>query len=86
MLRCEATGNGTLNYQWKKIIISQPDKILSDEAKNILIIKNISVLNNGKYYCEVDNGGAKVSSMTVQVTARGTYLRYNRMCYSDLFI
>ena len=41
----------------------------NDRGRNFTI-RNIAVSDSGQYYCEVDNGGDSVSSMTVQVTAR----------------
>ena len=74
MLRCEATGNGTLNYQWSRESKSLPkNATMEDEGRN-LIIHNITVGNSGQYYCEVDNGGDSVPSMRVQVTARSELL------------
>ena len=68
-LSCIATGNGTLNYQWKRV--SAKNAVITDitEEKN-LTIHNIKVSESGQYYCEVDNGGASVSSTRVQVTVK----------------
>ena len=80
VLRCEATGEGTLNYQWRRLSGSLPNYVrLSDNNQN-LTIRRISTDDNGEYYCEVDNGGTSVSSNRVQVTARGELLHYNMMC------
>ena len=68
-LTCEATGEGTLNYHWKKVSGSLPSSATM-RRKQTLIIRNIVVKDSGQYYCEVDNGGRSVSSMRVQVTAR----------------
>ena len=68
-LRCTATGNGTLNYQWRRVSGSLPSSARGRNLKS-LFIRNITVNDSGQYYCEVDNGGDSVSSMRVQVTAR----------------
>jgi len=73
-LRCEATGNGTLNYQWKR----EPELALhnarrSDGGKT-LTLRQIMISDSGQYYCEVDNGGESVSSMRVQVTVKSQLL------------
>ena len=73
MLRCEATGNGTLNYQWRRVSGSLPN--VRGKNSKTLTIRNIAVSDSGQYYCEVDNGGDIVSSMRVQVTARSESLR-----------
>ena len=69
VLRCTATGNGTLNYQWRRVSGSLPSNT-GGRSSNSLTIRNIAVSDSGQYYCEVDNGGDSVSSMRVQVTAR----------------
>ena len=74
MLRCEATGNGTLNYQWRRVSGSLPSNVGMSSGGQILTIRSIAVSDSGQYYCEVDNGGASVSSMRVQVTARSELL------------
>ena len=79
MLKCEATGEGILNYQWRKVMGSLPNRIRLSDNKQTLTIRRISTNDNGEYYCEVDNGGASVSSNRVQVTARGEFLHYNRI-------
>ena len=71
-LRCEATGNGTLNYQWRRVLGSLPSNVRINNE--VLTIPNIAVNGSGGYYCEVDNGGDNVSSMGVQVTARSKSL------------
>ena len=69
MLRCEATGNGILKYQWRRVSGSLPGNVRGKNSKT-LTIRNIAVRDSGQYYCVVDNGGDSVSSMRVQVTAR----------------
>ena len=80
VLRCEAIGEGTLNYQWRKLPGPLSNRArLSDNNKTVTI-RRISTDDNGEYYCEVDNGGTSVSSNRVQVTARSELLHYNMMC------
>ena len=74
MLRCEATGNGRLNYQWRRVSGSLPGNTRRSNGGQTLTIRNIAVNDSGEYYCEVDNGGDSVSSMRVQVTARSESL------------
>ena len=66
-LKCEA--NGTSNYQWRRVSGPFPMNINAKDEQTLTIYK-ITVSNGGEYYCEVDDGGEKVSSMRVQVTAR----------------
>ena len=70
MLKCRATGNGTLNYHWRKVPGSLPTNARRSNGGKTLTINGIVVNDNGEYYCEVDNGGEKVTSLRVQVTAR----------------
>ena len=81
MLRCEATGEGTLNYQWRRVSKSLPGRAKLSDNNQTLTIRGITTNHNGEYYCEVDNGGTGVLSMTVQVTVKGQFLHYNKMCY-----
>ena len=74
MLRCEATGNGGLNYQWRRVSGSLPSSARTSNGGQTFTIHNITVDDSGEYYCEVDNGGESVSSMRVQVTARSKSL------------
>ena len=67
-LRCEATGNGTLTYQWRRVSGSFPD---STEVRNngqILFIGSITITDGGQYYCVVSDNDGSVSSMRVLVT------------------
>ena len=66
MLTCEATGDGTLNYQWRRVSGS----LQRNSGGQTLTIRNIAVDDSGQYYCEVDNGGDKVTSKRAQVTVR----------------
>ena len=73
MLRCEVTGGGNLNYQWRRVSGSLPKNVRGRNTKS-LTIRNIAISDSGEYYCEVDNGGDNVSSMRVQVIARSESL------------
>ena len=70
-LRCEASGNGTLNYQWKRASEKLPSNAKKTNRGQTLTINSIGVSDDGDYYCEVDNGGERVTSSRVQVTAKG---------------
>ena len=72
-LRCEATGNGTLNYQWRRVSGSLPKNVRGKQSK-ALSIRNIAVNDSGQYYCVVNDTVGSVSSMRVQVTARSESL------------
>ena len=72
-LKCRATGNGTLNYQWRRVSRSLPSNSRVKGNGNLDLF-NIAVSDSGQYYCEVDNGGDSVFSMRVQVTARSELL------------
>lgn len=66
-LRCKATGDGMLNYQWIREFESLPRKVNGGEN---LTIHNIAVSDSGRYYCEVSNKVGNTSSMIVQVTVK----------------
>ena len=70
VLKCEATGNGTLNYQWGRVSGSLPSNARRSNGGKRLTINNIGVSDNGQYYCEVDNGGERVRSSRVPMTAK----------------
>ena len=74
MLECQATGNGTLNYHWKRVSGSLPSSAKKSNGGQILTLHDIKVGNNGEYCCEVDNGGERVTSSRVQVTAKSQLL------------
>ena len=74
-LRCEATGNGTLKYQWRRVSETLPSNVRM--SNGVLTIRNIAVNGSGEYYCDINNGGDSVSSMRVQVTARSKSLISN---------
>ena len=80
VLRCRATGNGTLNYQWKRVSGSLPSSA-GDGMTSTLNIRNITVSDSGQYYCEVDIEGDKMSSMRVQVTVKSESLIINCITY-----
>ena len=81
-LRCEATGKGSLNYQWKRVSESLPSNARGRKTST-LTVRNIAVNDSGQYYCEVDNGGDSVSSMRVQVTVRSESLIINSIIRSS---
>ena len=70
-LKCEATGNGNLTYQWKRVSGSLPGSA-RDRKTSTLTIRYIKVIDSGQYYCEVndDDGGDNVSSLRVQVIVK----------------
>ena len=70
MLRCEATGNGTLNYQWRKVSGSLPSSASVTDNGKTLAVQSIAVLDSGQYYCIVNDTEGSVSSMRVQVTVK----------------
>jgi len=73
-LRCEATGNETLNYQWKREPGSVAHNARRSNGGKTLFLHNIMISDSGQYYCKVDNGGESVSSMRVQVTVKSQLL------------
>ena len=74
VLKCQATGDGTLNYHWRRVSGSLPSNARRSNGGQTLTLRNIVVNDNGEYYCEVDNGGEKVTSSRVQVTAKSQSL------------
>ena len=70
VLTCEATGDGTLTYQWRKELGSLPSNSRSSSGGKTLILNYITVSDSGQYYCVVDNGGDSVFSKRVQVTVK----------------
>ena len=68
-LQCEATGEGTLNYQWIRVSGLSHEVYLKNSGTN-LTISDITVNDTGEYYCKVDNGGTSVSSMGVHVIVK----------------
>ena len=69
-LRCEATGNVTMNYRWGRESKSLPTKNVIGRNTQNLTIYNIKIQSSGKYYCEADIGAKIIRSTSVQVTAR----------------
>lgn len=67
-LQCEATGEGTLSYEWIRVSGLALEVIMNNDTH--LIIPNITVNDSGDYYCKVNNGRTSVSSMKVQVIVR----------------
>ena len=74
MLECQATGDGTLSYHWRRVSGSLPSNARRSNGGQTLTLQNIGVSDNGQYYCEVDNGEEKVISSRVQVTAISQWL------------
>ena len=70
VLECQATGDGKLNYHWRRESESIPSNARRNNGGRTLALRNMVVNNNGLYYCEVDNGGDRVTSSRVQVTAK----------------
>ena len=66
VLECQASGKGMLNYHWKK----ESGVLSNNNGGETFTLKDIRVSDNGQYYCEVDNGGERVTSLRVQVTAK----------------
>ena len=75
VLECQATGDGTLNYHWRRVPGSLPSNARRSNGGQILTLHSIGVSNNGQYYCEVDNGGERVTSSRVQVAGKSQWLR-----------
>ena len=67
MLMCNATGNGKLNYQWRRVSGSLPTSANSGQN---LAFHNIAVTDGGQYYCVVNDTEGSVTSMRVQVTVK----------------
>ena len=70
MLRCRATGDGTLNYQWMRVPEPLPENAKTNTNGRKLTIRNITVSDSGQYYCNVSNNEGSVPSMRVQVTVK----------------
>ena len=68
-LRCEADGDGPINYEWRRASGSLPNNVKRN-GRNILTIQSITVNDSGYYYCEVNNGGSGVPSDRVQVIVK----------------
>ena len=70
VMKCEATSDSELNYQWRRMSKSLPSRATMSDGNKILTIRNTKFSDMGQYYCEVDNGGGSVSSMSVQVVIK----------------
>ena len=70
MLRCKATSNETLIFQWIRVSESLPKKAKKGSNGQKLTIYNIAVSDSGQYYCNVSNNEGSVSSMKVNVTVK----------------
>ena len=75
-LRCEADGDGTLNYEWRRVSGSLPNNVKRKDGGKNLTIHNITVTDSGQYYCEVDNGGDSESSGRVQIIVKSKLSEY----------
>ena len=76
MLRCEATGNGTLSYQWRKVSGSLPSSASVTDNGQTLAVRSIAVFDSGQYYCVVTDDEGSMSSMRVQVTVKCKLVNY----------
>ena len=70
MLRCRATGNEPLTYQWMRVSRSLPNNARIATNGRRLTIRNITVRDSGQYYCNVSDNEGSVSSIKVQVTVK----------------
>ena len=70
MLRCRATGNGSLTYRWMRVLRSLPNNAEPNTNGRKLTIRNITVSDSGQYYCNVSDNEGSVSSMKVNVTVK----------------
>ena len=75
-LRCEVTGNGTLKYRWMRVSGLFPTNIKYNDKRQSLTILTIAVSDSGQYYCEVNSGGVRVSSMKLQVTVISEIMKH----------
>ena len=75
-LRCTATGNGTLNYQWRRVSGSLPSSVSVTDNGQTLAFQSIAVPDRGQYYCIVTDDEGSVSSMRVQVTVKCKLINY----------
>ena len=83
-LRCRATGDGKLHYQWMKVSGSLPKNTRIGKNGERLTIHNIKVSDSGEYYCSVGNVGGSVSSMKVRVTVKSkSLIMYCFSCLTD---
>ena len=69
-LRCDATGNGALTYEWKRVPGSLPKTARFRMNRQFLIIRRVTIIDAGQYYCVVSDNNGSVSSMRVQVTVK----------------
>ena len=73
VLTCKATGQGTLNYQWRKVSGALPKNSISNGGQT-LTLHNLASDDSGQYYCEVNNKKNKATSKKVQVTIKSQLL------------
>ena len=69
-LMCEATGNGTLTYQWRRVSESLPRSASVRINGQFLIIHRVTVTDGGQYYCVVSDNDGSMSSMRVLVIVK----------------
>ena len=70
VLRCRATGDGRLEYQWMRVSGLLPENAKRSNIGRRLIIDNITVSDSGQYYCNVSDNEGSVYSMKVQVIVK----------------
>ena len=73
VLTCKATGQGTLNYQWRKVSGALPKNSISNGGQT-LTLHNLASDDSGQYYCEVYSKKNKATSKKVQVTIKSQLL------------
>ena len=69
VLKCGATGERRLNYQWKKESGALPRYSKNNGGRSITL-HNLVSDDSGQYYCEVSIGRNKVASKRVQVNVK----------------
>ena len=74
-LKCTATGDGTLNYQWRRVSGSLPSNSRVRRNGNLDLFR-IAVASSGQYYCEVSDDEGNVTSMRVQVTVKSKLINH----------
>ena len=69
-LRCRATGNGSLTFQWMRVSGLLPKNAITNPNGQKLTIRSIAISDSGQYYCNVSDNEGSVSSIEVQVTVK----------------
>ena len=67
-----ATGQ-PLNYQWY-MVVNGPDITIDGAVEATLTLTNVTVENEGMYYCIISNRAGSVTSDTVSLTVCKCYL------------